>query len=523
MAGLTGCLVCGLSNRLGDTGGAQSVAPPPTGPHMKITIQWPQGPKAGPLWLLPLVSLVFAGCGSTHQLIVGGLAPDTPTEWREVAASDPKAAVSDLGAWWLRFSDPDLTSLIGHSLEGNTDVQQGRAALEQASALRDVVAAARSATLGYSASALRNFNGDGATANSLQAGLNAGWNADPFGAQQRALDASNANVKAVLAQWGGVQGRVASAVALNYIALRSTQARLSIAQQNLASQQDTLQLTRWRNQAGLIGAIEVEQALLAAQQTGAQLPALQQAIGRTLHALAVQTGHPPAALMDWLTPPLPLPQVPLKVANLQLMTPAAALLARADVNAAQFAVERAASEVEEAQARRYPTLNLSSNLGVGAASVAALSNSSALLAGVAVSLAGNLIDGDALQAQVRVAKAALMQARSSFRSTQLIALQEVEDALISLRTDQSRAEQQQGAVATADRAAAMARQRFSSGLVDFQIVLETQRSQFAAQDSKAQADAVVSSDQVRLYSALGGGWKPGLLPLLETAALPTTQ
>jgi outer membrane protein TolC len=54
----------------------------------------------------------------------------------------------------------------------------------------------------------------------------------------------------------------------------------------------------------------------------------------------------------------------------------------------------------------------------------------------------------------------------------------------------------------------LARQRFAGGLVDFQIVLETQRSLLTIQTSLALAWAGVSSDQVRLYSALGGGWNP---------------
>jgi outer membrane protein TolC len=139
-----------------------------------------------------------------------------------------------------------------------------------------------------------------------------------------------------------------------------------------------------------------------------------------------------------------------------------------------------------------------------------------------LSLAGNVFDGGALQAQVRAAQATWMQARYAYRGTQRIALQEVEDALVSLRTDSARAEQLRGVVAAADRAAAMARQRFSSGLVDFQVVLDTQRSQLSADDTKAQADAAVSSDQVRLYIALGGGWKPGSEPTIDSAALPKT-
>jgi hypothetical protein len=54
----------------------------------------------------------------------------------------------------------------------------------------------------------------------------------------------------------------------------------------------------------------------------------------------------------------------------------------------------------------------------------------------------------------------------------------------------------------------LARQRYDSGLVDFQTVLDTQRTQLSTQDSLATATADVSADHVRLFKALGGGWLP---------------
>ena len=60
----------------------------------------------------------------------------------------------------------------------------------------------------------------------------------------------------------------------------------------------------------------------------------------------------------------------------------------------------------------------------------------------------------------------------------------------------------------AGNAALLASQRFSSGLVDFQTVLETQRTLLSTRDSVASAGADISADHVRLYKALGGGWRP---------------
>jgi outer membrane protein TolC len=89
----------------------------------------------------------------------------------------------------------------------------------------------------------------------------------------------------------------------------------------------------------------------------------------------------------------------------------------------------------------------------------------------------------------------------------LKALQEVEDALVALRADRARLASLRLAAESAVNASLMANQRFQSGLVDFQTVLETQRSRLATQDSVALAYATVSADHVRLYKALGGGWE----------------
>ncbi|MEO8656054.1 MAG: TolC family protein, partial [Ramlibacter sp.] len=81
---------------------------------------------------------------------------------------------------------------------------------------------------------------------------------------------------------------------------------------------------------------------------------------------------------------------------------------------------------------------------------------------------------------------------------------------IALRGDRERLARLQQAAEAAGNAALMASQRYTSGLVDFQVVLETQRTRLSTQDSVANAGADISADHVRLYKALGGGWVPGI-------------
>lgn len=477
---------------------------------MQCVIQAPQVPGLNLRrdrclrWTALVAALVLSGCAAPNTTPRERVPLNIPDTW-----STPVIGLinerTPLSQWWLRFSDARLSDLVAQAQAANTDIAIATAAVLQAEAARDLAASALSPTLGVAASAQRNVTGDKLRTDRLQAGLNATLDPDLFGALGQALDASRAALQAAQARLGLARSQVAQSVALRYIDLRSAQVRLLIAQDNLRSQLETLQITRWRNQAGLIGAVEVEQAVVAAGQTRTQLPPLQVALDSAQHSLAVQAGQPPAALSALLLPPGNVPQAAM---GLVPGTPDDALELRPDVRAAKFDVDQALARAEQARAARRPALGLTANLGVGAATLEALSSSAAAAAALALSLTAPLLDGGAGQARVRLQEAALTQSQASYRAAELAALQQVEDAMSALREDRDRLGLLQQLALSAASAAAMAQQRFGGGLVDFQIVLETQRSLLSIQTSLALAWADVSTDQVRLYSALGGGWNP---------------
>jgi outer membrane protein TolC len=191
-----------------------------------------------------------------------------------------------------------------------------------------------------------------------------------------------------------------------------------------------------------------------------------------------------------------------------LSLPADTLRQRSDVRAAEFQVTAAAASVSQADAQRLPNFKLGGSLGLNALTLGALTEGASLAAAVLASVSLPVFDAGASQAQLRAQQAALAQANTVYQATVLAALTEVEDALVALRGDRERLLRLQNASEAADIAAELAGNRYSSGLVDFQTVLETQRSRLAAQDSVATAHASVSADHVRLYKALGGGWLP---------------
>jgi NodT family efflux transporter outer membrane factor (OMF) lipoprotein len=429
------------------------------------------------------------------------LAFELPVAWSQ---AQPTEGRTPLANWWQHFDDPLLSQLIGQTLTANTSVRGAQAALQQARALRDVASAALWPSVGGSASAGRNRNGD-TTSNRFQVGLDASWELDFFGGNRAALQAADANALASAATLAGVQVSLAAEVALDYIALRSAQERLGIAQANLSSQQETLQLTDWRLQAGLVTTLEAEQARASAEQTAAQMPTLQTAIAQSSHALSVLTGQAPTALATTLAVIAPLPQAS---GDWAMAFPAETLRQRPDVRAAELQVSAAAARVSQADSARLPSFKLGGNLGLSALTLGALTDGASLAAGVLASLSMPVFDAGASQAQLRAQEAAMGQTNMAYQATVLTALTEVEDALVALQGDRVRLLRLQAAYQSADIAALLARQRYGSGLVDFQTVLETQRTRLSSQDSVAIARASVSADHVRLVKALGGGWLP---------------
>ncbi len=454
-----------------------------------------------PLVIATLLSACAAIAPPASAPLPAGLVPST---WHADPASAAQDATS-LADWWQRFGDPQLSSLVTQALLSNTNVQSARSALLQARAQADVQRAGLGPLVGASASAQRSRSGGNDAGNRFQVGFDASWEPDIFGGNRRSLNASEADADATAASLGNVRISLAAEVALNYIELRNLQARLAIARSNLVTQTETLQITRWRAQAGLVSSLDVELAVSAAEQTEAQIPLLQTSAAQVLNALAVLTGQAPGALNASLNTPTPLPAVP---AGLALAFPADTLRQRPDVRAAELRSVAALERVGVAEAARKPSFQLSGSLGLSALTLGALTKGASLLQSVVAGFSAPLFDGGAGKAQVRVQESAWDQARLAYQGAVLVALQDVEDALVALRGDQQRLLRLQAASRAAANAELLARQRYASGLIDFTTVLTTQRSLLSAQDSEASAQASLIAGHVRLYKALGGGWRP---------------
>ena len=465
----------------------------------------PERPRPASRLLLIVAAIALGGCATVPEESPSALPFAVPTAWSGDTSISSPGDATPLAQWWQRFDDPLLSRLVDDAVRANTDVTSAAAAVRQARAMRDVAAAALLPFVSGSASAQRSSAGGKSLGNSFRAGLDASWEVDIFGGNRAGLNASEANLRASAASLGNVQVSAAAEVAASYITLRGTQARLAIAQSNLETQVETLQITEWRVQAGLATSLDAEQARAGVEQTRALLPALNTAIEQTRHALAVLTGKPPPALATELAASGSIPRGP---DTLAVSFPAETLRQRPDVRAAEYQVSAAMARVTQADAARYPSFNIGGALGLAAVTLGSLTSGSSVLTSLLANVTVPIFEGGALLAQVRAQQAELEQAHSAYQAAVLQALRDVEDALVALKGDRDRLSHLQLASESAANAALLARQRYSTGLVDFQTVLDTLRTQLTTQEGVASATTDLGNDYVRLYKALGGGWTP---------------
>ena len=429
---------------------------------------------------------------------------DLPPAWSPTEAVAVPAAPLD-AEWWRRFDDPLLTQLVERALATNTDVRIARARLRVARATSVQAESLLWPSVNAYGSATRSSNAGQDTSSSYGLGFDAVWEIDLFGGVRRGVEAADADEAASAATLSTTQVSLAAEVARDYVLLRAYQLRVAITQANLDNQTQTLQISEWRAQAGLVGQLDVEQARSNREQTRAQLPALQDAATQTINALAVLLNVAPVTLAPELGAATS-PTIPDAAAQPLAGIPADLLRRRPDIVAAERSLAAATARIGVAEAALYPSLSLSGTLGLQGAVLSALSGSGAATRLIAASLGAPIFDAGRLRQQVVIRTAEQEQALAAYEAALFGALRDVENARASLANGQARGEALALAVQAARNAAELASFRYRSGLVDFQTVLDTERSVRTLEDSQAstQADTVIAL--IQLYKALGGGW-----------------
>jgi NodT family efflux transporter outer membrane factor (OMF) lipoprotein len=233
-----------------------------------------------------------------------------------------------------------------------------------------------------------------------------------------------------------------------------------------------------------------------------------------MNRLAVLTGQPPGSLVAILEERRAIPTAPLEIAA---GVPVDALRRRPDIRSAERRLAAQTAQVGVATAALYPSLTLNGSISLQSLSASNLISDGFQTNRTGLSLSIPLFRGGALRENINIQNALVEQALATYESAVLAAYEEVENALASWSNEQQRYEALTEAAASARRASELALLQYNSGLVDFQTVLTADRQLISLEDSLAISSGEMTSNLIRLYRALGGGWS--VFPPATTAAI----
>lgn len=436
--------------------------------------------------------------------------PKAPAAWHSKLEDGLKPVPSKaqvLARWWETLNDPILTGLIAQAVESNLELKQAKARVRQARALRGVREAGLfpAVDAGAVAGLIRSSqSGDtGKIIDYYNAGFDAGWEIDVFGGVRRSIEASQAELEASQANLDDVMISLTAEVALNYVEVRTYQNRRQMALDNLKSQEKTYEFIRSRLQAGLVNRLALEQARYNLENTRSRIPVFTNGTEAAMNRLAVLLGRAPGQLSARLAQPTPVPVPPVRVA---VGVPAEALRRRPDIRRAERQLAAQSARVGVAEADLYPKFRLAGTIGIEAINSADILKASSTVWSILPSMSWNVFDAGAIRNRIAAQNAVQEEYLLAYEAAVLSALEEVENNITAYAQEQLRRQSLRQAVDAAKEAEALSQDLYLAGLINFDSVLDAQRSLLSFQDQLAVSEGTVTARLIALYKGLGGGW-----------------
>jgi multidrug efflux system outer membrane protein len=431
-----------------------------------------------------------------------------PSEWTGVVAPiSVTSNYSELISWWIAFKDPNLDSLVERAVKSNLDLKIAEARIRQARAQRGIVASGlwptADATGSYTRVRTPGLAAPATTSNLFQTGLDAAWELDVFGGTRRAVEAADADIQVAVEDSRSVLVTLVSEVGLNYIGLRGFQQEIVIAQNNLVAQQHTAEVTRKRFHGGLVGSLDVANADAQVASTASVIPVLEASAQQTIYNLSVLLGLEPAALLKELSPASAIPTTPPDV---PMGIPSELLRRRPDIRSAEAQIHSATAAIGVATADLFPKFSLTGSLNFQNDQLHRLINWGNRSWSAGPGVDWQFFTAGRVRSNIELQKAFQQQSVITYQQTVLIALQDVENALVAYAKEYERRKSLVDAVAANRKAVDLSTQLYTQGLTDFLNVLNAQRSLFASEDALVTSTRNLSTNLVALYKALGGGW-----------------
>lgn len=470
--------------------------------------------------------LFVAGCG-TLEPRVPAAAPGIAAEWPlpPTTAAAPTAGAASPGAtttaapavdigWRDFFIDPRLEELIARSLDNNRDLRVAVLNVERARAQYRIQRADRLPSLGIGAEMVRSGGdanrapvagggSDDSVTETYSASLGlAEFELDLFGRVRNLSQAALREYFATEEARRSTQLALIAEVANTWLTLAADQELLRIAQAMLDSQLASYELTEQRFELGAVSALEVSQARTIVETARSDVARFAGQVAQDTNALTLLVGEtvPPGLLPESLTTQVS------GIGALPARLPSEVLLRRPDVMAAEYRLLAANANIGAARAAFFPSISLTGSIGSASTELSGLFDGGTSIWRFAPRINLPIFQGGRLRAALGVATADRDIALARYEQSIQAGFREVADALALDRTLTDQLAAQEALLAAATRAHALSQARYDAGRDSYLVLLDAQRTLYAAQQGVAATRLAQQANRVTLYKVLGGGW-----------------
>ncbi|MDD2774602.1 MAG: efflux transporter outer membrane subunit [Gallionella sp.] len=433
--------------------------------------------------------------------------------------------------WWTLFRSPQLNSLIQRALKNNPSIESAQAALNQAQEYANAQQGFFYPTVGVSYTPSRNKlagnmggNSPGVQANGQNiqvynnpngpvfnapayysfhvAQLTVGYVPDVFGLNRRMMESAEAQIEVQKLQLEAAYLSLSNNVVAAALQEASLRAQIAAAEKVVQVNQEYLSIQNTQLKLGYTSGMEVaaqESALAIAEQS---LIPLKRQLELTRNLLRTLAGEAPNAELTekFELADLQLPQ------ELPLTLPSKLVKQRPDVRAAEAQLHVASAQAGVAEANRFPQFALVAGIGGMATSPDWMFKHGGGFFNIAGNVAATIFDGGTLKAKSRAAQQAVILADAQYRSTVMVALQDVANALYTIQSDADALHAASKSTQAAQHALELTRQQYQLGQVNYQTQLAAEQAYQLSEINLIQAKTNRLGDTAALYQALGGGW-----------------
>jgi multidrug efflux system outer membrane protein len=403
-------------------------------------------------------------------------------------------------AWWELFNDHQLDTLIRTALLNNRSVLQAASRVEEAKAYLGYNQADLWPALGYNGNVQVPDNSKVSPAGSyLTAGIL--WELDFWGKFRRANEAARAELLAAQYAQRWIYVSLIADVASTYFSYLDFKQRHEISVRTLASRQESLRIIEARFEKGIAPELDLNQAQIQEAIAASAIPVNQRQMSITQNTLSILIGQNSSPLMieTKLEDVVPPAEIPVGI-------PSEILARRPDVREAEQILIAQHARVGVAQAMRFPSISLTGLFGSVSPELGSLLSSNSLGWSAGADIVGPVLNFGKNKRRVEIERFRTEQALFGYEQAILIALADVEDALVGVHTYKREVEALNRQMYAARNATMLSQERYNGGVTSYLEVLDSERTLFNAELQATQSYRNQLNNFIQLYQSLGGGW-----------------